>query len=246
VTQDHPDWSRHKITKHICSQWGWYTHSDQPETFAARRMIDKLEQRGLLDPPPIRVSFRRKPRRPFPAGFAVPDLKLIDQPLAKLTPLSLETPTQNSYEQYCVGYYLRRHHYLGFNRTVGENIKYLVRDRSGQGLACLLFGSVVWKTAPRDAFIGWDKETRKANINFLTNNTRFSFYPSTRPLSRQPYPWRHHASHPAGLNQQIRRSTWWRLLWNAISSTVSATKLPTRPDLGSRQIQQDQKATDLH
>jgi hypothetical protein len=177
VTQDHPDWSRHKITKHICSQWGWYTPSGQTKTFAARSMIDKLEQRGLLDLPPIRVAFRRKPRPPFPEGFTASDLKPINQPLEKLTPLSIKIPTSNSYEDYCVGYYLSRHHYLGFNRTVGENIKYLVRDRSGQDIACLLFGSAAWKTAPRDSFIGWDRETRKANINFLTNNTRFLILP---------------------------------------------------------------------
>ena len=177
VVQDHPDWSRHKITKHICSQWGWHTHSGQPKTFAARSMIDKLEQRGFLNLPQIRVSFRRKPRPPFPEGFTPPDLKPINQSLEKLTPLSIQIPTPNSYEDHCVGYYLSRHHYLGFNRTVGENIKYLIRDRSGQDLACLLFGSAAWKTAPRDYFIGWDRETRKANINFLTNNTRFLILP---------------------------------------------------------------------
>jgi hypothetical protein len=180
VVQDHPDWSRHKITKHICSQWGWYTHSGQPKTFAARSMIDKLEQRGFLDLPPIRVSFRRKPRSPFPEGFAAPVQKSINKPLKKLTPLSIQIPTPNSYEENCVGYYLNRHHYLGFNRTVGENIKYLVRDQSGQDIACLLFGSAAWKTEPRDSFIGWDRETRKENINFLTNNTRFLILPQVR------------------------------------------------------------------
>ena len=180
VTLDHPDWSRHKITKHICSQWGWHTHSGHPKTFAARSMIDKLEQRGLLDLPPIRVSFRRKPRPPFPEGFAAPDLNPIDKSLEMVTPLSIQIPTPNSYEEHCVGYYLNRYHYLGFNRTIGENIRYLVRDQFGQDLACLLFGSAAWKTAPRDSFIGWDRETRKANINFLTNNTRFLILPQVR------------------------------------------------------------------
>ena len=177
VVQGHPDWSRHKITKHICSQWGWHTHSGQLKTFAARSMIDKLEQQGLLDLPPIRISYRRKPRPPFPKGFTAPDLKPIEKPLKSLTPLSIHIPAQNSYEDNCVGYYLNRHHYLGFNRTVGENIKYLVRDRFVQDIACLLFGSAAWKTAPRDSFIGWNRETREENINFITNNTRFLILP---------------------------------------------------------------------
>jgi hypothetical protein len=177
VVQNHPDWSRHKITQHICNHWGWYTHSGQLKTFAARSMIDKLEQRGLIDLPPIRVAYRRKPRPPFPKGFIAPKLKSIRKPLKNLTPLSIHVPAQNSYEDNCVSYYLNRHHYLGFSRTVGENIKYLVRDRSGQDIACLLFGSAAWKIAPRDSFIGWDRKTRAENINFITNNTRFLILP---------------------------------------------------------------------
>ena len=177
VIQDHPGWSRHRITKHICNRWGWHTHSGQLKTFAARSMIDKLEQRGLIDLPPIRVACRRKPRPPFPKEFIAPKLKLIEKSLKIITPLSIQIPIQNSYEDNCVGYYLSRHHYLGFNRTVGENIKYLVRDKSGQDIACLLFGSAAWQTAPRDSFIGWDKKTRAENINFITNNTRFLILP---------------------------------------------------------------------
>lgn len=200
VVQDHPDWSRHKITKHICSKWEWYTHSGQPKTFAARSMIDKLEQQGFLDLPPIRSSYRRKPRPPFPKGFIAPDLKPIPKTLKSLTPLSVQIPTPNSYEENCVGYYLNRHHYLGFNRTVGENIKYLVRDRYGQDIACLLFGSAAWKTAPRDSFIGWDRKTREENINSLTNNTRFLILPQVHVI--------HLASHILGCIMRRIQQDW--------------------------------------
>jgi len=207
VVQEHPYWSRHKITRHICNQWGWRTHSGQLKTFAARSMIDKLEQRGLLNLPPIRVSFRRSPRPPFPKGFTAPELKQIEESLKYLTPLSIHIPSPNSYEDNCVGYYLSRHHYLGFNRTVGENIKYLVRDCLGQDIACLLFGSAAWKTAPRDSFIGWDRETREENINFVTNNTRFLILPQVRVphlashilgciMRRIQQDWRNKYAHP--------------------------------------------------
>jgi len=46
--------------------------------------------------------------------------------------------------------------------------------------ACLLFGSAAWKIAPRDDFIGWDADTRKANLNLLTNNMRFLILPWVR------------------------------------------------------------------
>ena len=76
-----------------------------------------------------------------------------------------------------MGYYLKHFHYLGFNCTVGENIKYLIKDRFGRIVACLLFGSAAWKTKDRDSFIGWERSVRENNINYLTNNTRFLILP---------------------------------------------------------------------
>jgi hypothetical protein len=75
---------------------------------------------------------------------------------------------------------LSRYHYLGFRSTVGENMKYLVFDHKQNPLACLLFGSAAWKCAPRDEFIGWDDETRKANLHLVTNNMRFLILPWVR------------------------------------------------------------------
>jgi hypothetical protein len=68
---------------------------------------------------------------------------------------------------------LAHEHYLGHRNTVGENLRYLVRDRHGQAVACALFGSAAWKCADRDAFLGWDRPTRERKLQCLTNNTRF-------------------------------------------------------------------------
>ena len=72
---------------------------------------------------------------------------------------------------------LRRYHYLGHRNTVGENIRYLMRDCTGRPVGCALFGSAAWKCAARDAWIGWDRGRREANLGFLTNNTRFLVLP---------------------------------------------------------------------
>jgi hypothetical protein len=180
VVRDHPDWSRHGITLRICTQWNWRTPAGRLKTMAARGLIDKLEQRGLIALPPIRIHRHLGQRSPFPQGFVPPECASIFGDLSSLTPLTIHIPASRSYEDACFGYYLWRHHYLGFNRTVGENLKFLVRDRLGRDVACLLFGSAAWKTAPRDAFIGWDAETRQKNLNFITNNTRFLILPSVR------------------------------------------------------------------
>jgi hypothetical protein len=97
--------------------------------------------------------------------------------LIDLAPLTVRIPASNSYEEHCVGYYLKNYHYLGFNRTIGESLKYLIQDRDGRDIACLLFGSAAWKTATRDRFIGWGTKVRQQNLNYLTNNTHFLILP---------------------------------------------------------------------
>ena len=97
--------------------------------------------------------------------------------LIDLAPLTVRIPASNSYEEHCVGYYLKNYHYLGFNRTIGESLKYLIQDRDGRDIACLLFGSAAWKTAARDRFIGWGTKVRQQNLNYLTNNTHFLILP---------------------------------------------------------------------
>lgn len=180
IVNDHPDWSRHKITTHICTQWDWRTHKGQLKTFAARSFIDKLEVRGLLKLPPIRKNLRRPPRPLYPDNFHFPQKHPIEGILDRYTPLTVQIPISNSYEEHCFGFYLKNHHYLGFNKSVGESLKYLVQDHRGRNIACLLFGSAAWKTAPRDNFIGWNAKVRERNINFLTNNSRFLILPWVR------------------------------------------------------------------
>lgn len=103
----------------------------------------------------------------------------ITGPLATVLPVEV-APVSCPGEQTLFECLLSRYHYLGFHRTVGENMKYLVYDRQGRPLACLLFGSATWKSASRDGYIGWTAHSRAANLSLLTNNTRFLILPWVR------------------------------------------------------------------
>ena len=74
-------------------------------------------------------------------------------------------------------YLLSRYHYLGYSVTVGENIKYLIKDKFGRPLSCVLFGSAAWKVACRDGYLGWTKECRERRLYLVTNNMRFLVLP---------------------------------------------------------------------
>jgi hypothetical protein len=138
--------------------------------------------------------------KPVIENINTPEPELIKCPLSDLQPLEILIPAKGSNEEKRFKSYLASHHYLGFTKTVGENIKYLIKDRHGRDIACMLFGSAAWKTEPRDRFIGWDRDTRCRNINLLTNNTRYLILPWVEV--------KHLASHILGAIMKRIRNDW--------------------------------------
>jgi hypothetical protein len=67
---------------------------------------------------------------------------------------------------------MRRQHYLGLGRLVGESLKY-VAEADGQWVALLGWASAAFKCGPRDQWIGWSEEQRSRRRGFVVNNARF-------------------------------------------------------------------------
>lgn len=174
---DQREKSRHRLAMELCRRWQWQTATGRLKNYAARSFLIKLERRGLIELPPVRESMRRGTWLQSGRCDVAAPADDITASLKALKPLSILIPKPRSAEEVLFRSYLAAHHYLGFGRTVGENLQYLVRDRQGRDLACLLFGSAAWRAEDRDRFIGWDDATRSRNLNLLTNNTRFLVLP---------------------------------------------------------------------
>jgi hypothetical protein len=71
---------------------------------------------------------------------------------------------------------MREHHYLGFERIVGEALCY-VASRGEQWIGLLGWGSAALKCAPRDQWIGWDRELQFRRLQLIANNVRFLILP---------------------------------------------------------------------
>ena len=140
LIEANPGWSRRRISEELAQVWNWRTGTGQLKDMAARSLLLKLEQRGMLRLPARR---RKAPRRsPIVDGLPESELALsapITCALSDLQPLRVEVVKAGSVERALFSSYLARHHYLGFGGPVGENIAYLARDRFGRELACLLF-----------------------------------------------------------------------------------------------------------
>jgi hypothetical protein len=172
LLDEHPDWHRTRLSRELCVLWDWRNDAGRMKDMAARTLLLKLEQRGLVVLP-SRRSASVNAHRNRALALCEHDRTPVAGSLQMLLPLTISTVDGHAGQLGLFNSLIGQHHYLGLQNTVGENLKYLVRDRHGRVVGALLFGSAAWQTQPRDAFIGWSMAARKARLSRITNNTRF-------------------------------------------------------------------------
>ena len=175
LRDQNPSWSQYRLSRELAQRWNWHNANGQLKDIACRSLLRKLADRGMIDLPAPRVvspnRFRHLPVKPVDH-----DSSPITEPLSTLQPLQLLDISSAEYAA-LFAWLLARYHYLSFKQPVGENMTYLVADRHGRPLACLLFGSAAWSCAARDQHIGWDANQRRERLHLLTNNHRFLILP---------------------------------------------------------------------
>jgi len=67
---------------------------------------------------------------------------------------------------------MNEHHYLGFKKFVGNHIRY-VAEHKGTWLAIAGWHTAAFMCAPRDQWIGWNRDCQFKNLHLIANNTRF-------------------------------------------------------------------------
>lgn len=172
----HPDWSRYRLSRFLCTQWDWRNAMGQPKDMAARTLLAKLAQRGWIELPARRRVSPNRHRLAAPPMRAW-DRKLIRCGLRELQPLKLEEVSRHAEHRAEVRSALASFHYLGYRMPVGENLQYAVRDVRDRLLAVAVFGAAAWKCAPRDQWIGWTPQQREVGLARIANNSRFLILP---------------------------------------------------------------------
>lgn len=176
--QEHWQWSRKRLARELCHQWQWVDGRGRIKDFAARSLLLKLEARGLVKLPALRL-YNRRTRRPPPRWGSWREPPAWEAALAEIAPVRVEPVRPGSEASQRWGFYLDRYHYLGL-RLVGENMSYLAVDRQGRDVACLLFGAAAWRCGARDRKLGWSSAERRQRLERVVNNTRFLVLPWVR------------------------------------------------------------------
>ena len=150
---EHPDWTRYRLSRHLAALWDWRNPAGQLKDMAARTLLLKLERRGWIAlPARRRASPNRMRHKPAPRLAQPISQEPITEALAALQPLlfSEVSPPGDPARRALFEGLLHTYHYWGHRSPVGENLQYLVADRAGRALGCMLFGAAAWQCQARD------------------------------------------------------------------------------------------------
>jgi uncharacterized protein DUF4338 len=237
---NNPHWSRWRLSRELATRWEWRNAAGQLKDMAARTLLVKLHQRGLIELP----ARRQVPTNRMRCG-AQPTIIEPAEPivcaLADLQPLRVEEVSGRPAERAWLRGALSQFHYLGFGGAVGQNLQYLVRDGLHRPVACAVFGAAAWKCHDRDRFIGWSAEQRQSNLGLIANNSRFLILPSVkvphlgswilgRVAGRIARDWRAKYGHPVVLletfveRERFRGTVYRAANWQPVGVTAGRTR----------------------
>ena len=171
IMGENPGINISRLSMKLCELWNWRFPSGDLKDMSCRNLLRKLANKGEITLPESHRGSRAHGNKPR----AIPHLEHDTTPIAgnldNILPLSIEIVNKEGAPEFAS--MLAQYHYLGFDRTIGRNMKYMVRDKVGRPVALLLYGSAAWKCKSRDDHIGWNPEQRQENLQLITNNTRF-------------------------------------------------------------------------
>jgi len=169
---EHPGARRRRLSILLCEAWSWRQPNGALRDAVCRGLLLALHRAGHIRLPPPHNTTGRRWQAPRP----VPILPAPREgPLADLGPIEIRQVRRTGDEP-LVDSLIAEHHYLGYAKPVGEHLKYLV-SADGWPIGCFCWTSAPRHLGPRDRYIGWSAEARKANIRYLAYQSRFLILP---------------------------------------------------------------------
>jgi len=157
-----PSKSRRALSQELCRAWDWRQQNGVLRDMVCRGLMLALHRAGHIELPLVRQvnpnPFVTRKRRDRPVSV---DTSSIRSRLAEIRPLTFRQVRRTEEEGMLDGL-IEEYHYLGYTQPVGEHLKFLVKA-GDRPVACFALSSAPRHLGPRDRFIGWSKEARKAN-----------------------------------------------------------------------------------
>jgi len=170
----HPGVLRTELADLVCDEFGFFDWRGQRQRSGCLKALRVLERRGRLRLPAARTRpGRARPRR---LAGCVPAAEGVPERVDQLRGLEL-VPVAGEGLMRVWNSLLLDEHPRGAGPLVGRQLRYLVRSEHGW-LGALGFAAAALHLRARDAWIGWDLETRRAHLERVVGLSRFLIRPS--------------------------------------------------------------------
>lgn len=166
--------SQSEIAQTVCEHLGWHTASGGNKVDACRKLLKRLEAKGLISLPGKRDCPPRICKQPVATNRTRPQEPVVGT-LSDIEPVRLRV-VKDKEETALFNEYLSRYHYLGYKQPFGCHLRYFV-ESAETILGCMLFSGAARTLRSRDQWIGWNANDRLKNLGLVVNNGRFLIFP---------------------------------------------------------------------
>ena len=128
--------SRTELAKTVCEHLNWHTVSGTNKVDACVKLLELLEDRGVIKLPEKRKISAQRYKDPVISNRTAPQRKIVGK-LSDMGTVKL-TVVKNTKDSALFNEYIHRYHYLGYKKPFGYHLRYFVQSSCGT-LGCLLF-----------------------------------------------------------------------------------------------------------
>jgi len=177
IIETFPKLSRTELANTVCELFSWKRANGKLKSVECLQFLERLEEKGFIKLPVRRQENAKRGAFKVQRSKAADIQPVICLKLKDLAPIWLRR-VESREERQLWYEYVDRYHYLGYQLPFGAQLRYFIESGATDDiLGCFQFSSPAWKMAPRDRWIGWSDEQRKANLQKIVNNSRFLIFP---------------------------------------------------------------------
>lgn len=171
-SQQQPVPSRSALARQLCHLLRPGQTASKAQITQARDLLRKLDKTGHLKLPEARGPQAGQPRRLASSGEGLPPLGLLPRGADQIQGLHLhrlsgwEDPLSPLWNEMMI-----QQHPLGATPLVGAQMRYLIGSDHGW-LGAIGFGPPAWHLGPRDLWIGWSHQARRAHLQEIIGMSR--------------------------------------------------------------------------
>lgn len=174
----HPSASRRRLSVLLCEAWSWKQTNGSLRDMVCRGLMLALHRAGHLSLPAKKQHpVNRLVHRARPEAIEV-DTTPIETNLADLGSLIFRQVRRQPDEP-LFNAMMEQYHYLKYTQPVGEHLKCMFYAGE-RPVALFAWSSAARHLGPRDRYLGWPADRRKANIRYVAYNTRYLVLPWVR------------------------------------------------------------------